>query len=75
MPVEPGAEHRETIASAAQAAAAGGITTLCALPDTDPALDDPALVQFVLRRGEDRPLWSAALDAFTPTKRTRLIAP
>ncbi|MBV1798195.1 dihydroorotase family protein [Siccirubricoccus sp. G192] len=49
---EPGAEHRETIASAAQAAAAGGITTLCALPDTHPALDDPALVQFVLRRGE-----------------------
>jgi dihydroorotase len=50
---EPGAEHRETIASAAQAAAAGGITTLCALPDTAPALDDPALVQFVLRRGEE----------------------
>ena len=49
---EPGHEHRETIASAAAAASAGGITTLCALPDTDPALDDPALVQFVLRRGE-----------------------
>jgi dihydroorotase len=49
---EPGAEHRETIASAAQAAAAGGITTLCVLPDTDPALDDPALVEFALRRGE-----------------------
>jgi dihydroorotase len=49
---EPGHEHRETIASAALAAVAGGITTLCALPDTDPALDDPALVQFVLRRGE-----------------------
>ncbi|MCZ8146946.1 MAG: dihydroorotase [Roseomonas sp.] len=49
---EPGMEHRETIASAALAAAAGGITTLCALPDTDPALDDPALVQFVIRRAE-----------------------
>ena len=49
---EPGAEHRETIASAAQAAAAGGITTICVLPDTDPALDDPALVSFVARRGE-----------------------
>lgn len=48
---EPGAEHRETIASAASAAAAGGITTLCVLPDTDPALDDPALVEFVIRRG------------------------
>ncbi len=49
---EPGAEHRETIASAAQAAAAGGITTICVLPDSDPALDDPALLQFLVRRGE-----------------------
>ncbi|MBX9700175.1 MAG: dihydroorotase [Acetobacteraceae bacterium] len=49
---EPGAEYRETIASLAEAAVAGGITTLCALPDTDPPLDDPALVQFILRRGE-----------------------
>ncbi|MBS7812257.1 dihydroorotase [Roseococcus pinisoli] len=49
---EPGGEHRETIASAAQAAAAGGITTVAVLPDTQPALDDPALVEFVIRRGE-----------------------
>jgi dihydroorotase len=49
---EPGHEHCETIASAAQAAAAGGITTLCVLPDTDPALDDPALLSFIIRRGE-----------------------
>jgi dihydroorotase len=49
---EPGAEYRETIESAAIAAAAGGITTVCALPDTQPALDDPALVQFLLRKGE-----------------------
>ena len=49
---EPGAEYRETIASLAEAAVAGGITTLCALPDTDPPLDDAALVQFILRRGE-----------------------
>ena len=49
---EPGAEHRETLASAAQAAAEGGITTICVLPDTDPALDDPALISFIARRGE-----------------------
>ena len=49
---EPGMEHRETIASAALAAVAGGITTLCTLPDTDPALDDPALISFVIRKGE-----------------------
>lgn len=49
---EPGHEHRETIASAALAAAAGGITTLCATPDTDPVVNDPALVQFMARRGD-----------------------
>lgn len=50
---EPGFEYRETIASAAIAAAAGGITTLAALPDTNPAIDDPALVQLLKTRGED----------------------
>ena len=49
---EPGSEHRETISSAAEAAAAGGITTLAVLPGTEPALDDPALVEFIIRRGE-----------------------
>lgn len=50
---EPGAEHRETLASASQAAAAGGITTIVTSPDTDPIIDDPALVDFVLRRARD----------------------
>ncbi len=50
---EPGFEYRETIASAARAAAAGGITTLAALPDTQPAIDDPALVHLLRARGEE----------------------
>ena len=50
---EPGYEYRETIASAAIAAAAGGITTLAALPDTQPAIDDPALVHLLRTRGEE----------------------
>ena len=50
---EPGYEYRETIASAAQAAAAGGITALAALPDTQPAIDDPALVRLLRARGEE----------------------
>jgi dihydroorotase len=48
---EPGFEYRETIASAALAAAAGGITTLCPLPDSAPAIDDPALVHLLRARG------------------------
>src|SRR5262245_19932657 len=38
---EPGFEYRETIVSACAAASAGGVTTLAALPDSDPAIDDP----------------------------------
>lgn len=50
---EPGAEHRETIASASQAAAAGGVTSIVTMPDTDPVIDDVALVEFVLRSARD----------------------
>ena len=50
---EPGAEHRETIASATAAAAAGGITTILAMPNTEPVVDDPAVVDFLLRRARD----------------------
>lgn len=49
---EPGFEYRETIASSAEAAAAGGITTVAALPDSQPAIDDPALVGMLRARGE-----------------------
>jgi dihydroorotase len=47
---EPGAEHKETFLSGTRAAAAGGITSLACLPNTDPAIDDPAMVEFVARR-------------------------
>ncbi len=50
---EPGAEHRETLSSASQAAAAGGVTTIISQPDTTPTIDDPAMVDFVQRRARD----------------------
>src|SRR2546430_7920218 len=50
---EPGASHRETFASASQAAAAGGITTIICQPDTSPVIDNSATVDFVLRRARD----------------------
>jgi dihydroorotase len=50
---EPGAEHRETISSAAVAAAAGGITTLAVLPDGNPPTDDPSLVRLLAARGQE----------------------
>jgi dihydroorotase len=50
---EPGAEHRETFASAGEAAAAGGVTSIVSMPDTDPVIDDIALVDFIARRARD----------------------
>jgi dihydroorotase len=50
---EPGAETKETLKSAARAAAAGGVTSMVLQPDTDPAIDDPAMVDFILRRARD----------------------
>jgi dihydroorotase len=50
---EPGSEHRETLASASEAAAAGGVTTMIVMPNTEPAIDDAAIVDFILRRARD----------------------
>ncbi|HEV7982347.1 MAG TPA: dihydroorotase, partial [Xanthobacteraceae bacterium] len=50
---EPGASHRETFASASQAAATGGITTIICQPDTSPVIDNSATVDFILRRARD----------------------
>ena len=49
---EPGFEHKETIATGAKAAAAGGFTTIAAMPNTNPAIDSRAMVEFVLSTAE-----------------------
>ena len=49
---EPGAEHKETLASLGEAAAAGGITSVIVMPNTDPVLDEVALIQHLERRAE-----------------------
>ena len=48
---EPGREDVETIATGARAAAAGGFTAVCAMPNTDPVTDNQAAVGFVLKQG------------------------
>lgn len=50
---EPGGEHRETIASASKAAATGGVTSFIMMPETNPVIDDVALVDFVRRAARD----------------------
>lgn len=48
---EPGAEHKERLESGIAAAAAGGVTSVALLPNTHPPIDDPAMLEFVARRG------------------------
>lgn len=50
---EPGLEHKASIESETRAAAAGGITTLCCPPDTDPVIDTPAVVELIRHRTEE----------------------
>jgi len=49
---EPGFEHKETIASGSLAAARGGFTTICAMPNTEPPIDSAGMVEFVLRTAQ-----------------------
>lgn len=67
---EPGGEHRETIRSASQAAAAGGVTSVVMMPDTDPAIDTVALVEFVLRTARD----TASVNVFPAAAVTKGLA-
>jgi dihydroorotase len=53
---EPGTEYRETLATASEAAAAGGVTTMIVMPNTQPVIDDAAIVDFILRRARDTAL-------------------
>ncbi|MEZ0303439.1 MAG: dihydroorotase [Hyphomicrobiaceae bacterium] len=50
---EPGLEYRETLKTASHAAAAGGVTTIIVMPDTEPVIDQVALVDFIQRRARD----------------------
>jgi dihydroorotase len=50
---EPGSEPKETLKSASRAAAAGGVTSIVVMPDTDPPVDEPSVADFILRRARD----------------------
>ena len=50
---EPGAEHKETLSTASEAAAVGGVTTVAMMPETDPVIDNAALVEFVARQARE----------------------
>ena len=63
---EPGNEHRETLKTASRAAAAGGVTTIVTMPDTNPVIDQVALVDFIQRRARD----NAVVNVYTTAAMT-----
>lgn len=86
---EPGQEHKETIITGTQAAAAGGYTTICCMPNTNPPLDNPTLVDYILDRSASPEaggvfvapvgamtvgLKNEQLTDFTPLKRAGVVA-
>jgi dihydroorotase len=72
---EPGREEAETIESGARAGALGGYGALVAMPNTEPALDTPALVAYVLARGATTPLDIAVAGAITQGRGGEKLAP
>jgi dihydroorotase len=72
---EPGREEAETIESGARAAAMGGFSAIVAMPNTEPALDNAALVAYVLDRGAQTPIDVAVAGAITQGRRGELLAP
>jgi dihydroorotase len=72
---EPGREEAETIDSGARAAALGGYTAVVAMPNTEPALDNVALVSYVLARGSRAVVDVAVAGAITQGRRGELLAP
>ena len=68
---EPGERHKESFRSAGQAAAAGGVTTIIARPDTTPPIDTPEALEFVARRASDAPVNIRHMAALTKGREGR----
>ena len=68
---EPGERHKESFRSAGRAAAAGGVTTIIARPDTTPPIDTPEALEFVARRAVDAPVNIRHMAALTKAREGR----
>ena len=71
---EPGYEYKETIATGAAAAVRGGFTTICAMPNTDPAIDNAAVVDYVAHRAADAPARVRVIGCVTKQRAGRELA-
>ena len=68
---EPGERHKESLRTASLAAAAGGVTTIVARPDTSPAIDTPEVLEYVTRRAADAPVRILHMAALTKGREGR----
>ncbi len=68
---EPGERHKESFRSAGLSAAAGGVTTIVARPDTNPAIDTPETLEFVTRRAAESPVRIHHMAALTKGRQGR----
>ena len=71
---EPGFEYKETIATGAAAAARGGFTTVCAMPNTEPAIDNAAVVDYVANRAANVPARVRVIGCVTKQRAGRELA-
>ena len=71
---EPGFEYKETIATGAAAAARGGFTTICAMPNTDPAIDNAAVVDYIANRSASVPARVRVFGCVTKQRAGRELA-
>lgn len=62
---EPGFEYKETVLTGAKAAAKGGVTTICPMPNTKPVIDNPVMVKDLLERAKDAPVHILPIGAIT----------
>ncbi|MFV0607352.1 MAG: dihydroorotase [Niabella sp.] len=62
---DPGYEYRETLESGANAAAAGGFTDVCVIPNTQPAIDQKSVVEYIIQKGKSLPITVHPLGCIT----------
>ena len=73
---DPGFEWKETVASGGTAAARGGFTTICAMPNTDPAQDNAGIIEDLMRRAaSESPVRVLPIGAITVGRRGETLAP
>ena len=71
---EPGFEYKETIQTGCAAAARGGVTTICPMPNTKPVIDSPERVKDLLERAKDAPVHVLPIGAVTVGQEGRKLA-